>query len=65
MKKSKKVRKGLQKITNIAVNVLYSEKDKIHSTYVPKHNSNCKKQAILLMISNEEKMEAKSERSEV
>ena len=38
----------------IALNVLYAKKEKIYPAYVSKHNSNCEKKAILLMISNEE-----------
>ena len=37
----------------IAFNVLYAKK--IYRAYVSKHNSNCEKQVILLMISNGEK----------
>ena len=36
----------------IALNVLYSKKEKIYRAYVSKNNSNCQKQVILLMISN-------------
>ena len=39
----------------MALNVFYAKKEKIHPAYVLKHNSNCEKQVILLMISNEEK----------
>ena len=39
----------------IALNVLYAKKEKIYPAYVSKHNSNCEKQFILLMISNGEK----------
>ena len=39
----------------IALNVLYAKKEKIYSAYVSKHNSNRKKQVILLKISNGEK----------
>ena len=39
----------------IALNVLYAEKEKIYPVYMSKHNSNCEKQVILLMISNGEK----------
>ena len=36
----------------IALNVLYLKKEKIYPAYVSKHNSNCEKQVILLMIPN-------------
>ena len=54
---SKKVdQKKFKKIyVTIFVNVLYAKKEKIHPAYVSKHNSNRKKQVILLMISNGEK----------
>ena len=39
----------------IALNVLYAKKEKIYQAYVSKHNSNCQKQVIILMISNGEK----------
>ena len=39
----------------IAFNVLYAKKEKIYSAYVSKHNSNCGKQFILLIISNGKK----------
>ena len=39
----------------IALNVLYAKKEKIYPAYVSKHNSNCEKQVILLMIPNGEK----------
>ena len=39
----------------IALNVLYPKKEKIYPSYVSKHNSNCEKQVILLMILNGEK----------
>ena len=38
----------------IAFNILYKEKE-ISPVYVSKISSNCEKQIILLMISNEEK----------
>ena len=38
----------------IAANIFYAEKDKIYPAYVSKHNSNRKKQLILLMILNGE-----------
>ena len=40
---------------------MYVEKEKIYPAYVSKYNSNCEKQVILLMISNREKCEVKSE----
>ena len=46
--------KNLRKIT-IALNVLYAKKEKIYHAYVLKHNSNCEKQVIFLMISKGEK----------
>ena len=39
---------------------MHVKKDKIYSAYVSKHNSNCEKQVILLMIPNEQGIEAKS-----
>ena len=36
----------------IGFNVLYGKKEKIYPAFVSKHNSNCEKQVILLMISN-------------
>ena len=39
----------------IALNVLYAKKETIYPIYVSKHNSNCEKQVILLMISNGKK----------
>ena len=44
----------------IALNVLYAKKGKIYPAYVSKHNSNCEKQVILLMIPNGGKHKAKS-----
>ena len=38
----------------IALNVFYAKKEKAHPAYVSKHNSNCEKQAILLIIPNGE-----------
>ena len=38
----------------IALNVLYTKKEKIYSGYVPKHNSNLENQVILLIIPNGE-----------
>ena len=40
----------------IALNVSYAKKEKIYPSYVSKHNSIHKKQVILLMISNGEKL---------
>ena len=45
----------------IPLNILYSKKEKIYPTYVSKHNSNHERQVILLIVSNGEKCEAKSE----
>ena len=45
-KKSEKIN------VTIALNVLYYTKEKICPVYVSKHNSNCEKQVILLMIPN-------------
>ena len=42
----------------IVLNVLYAKK--IHPAYVSKHNLNCEKQVIFLMVSNGEKRKAKS-----
>ena len=39
----------------IAFNVLYAKREKIYPAYISKHNSNCEKQVILLIISNGEK----------
>ena len=38
----------------IALNVLYAKEEKIYPAYVSKHNSNHKKQVIILMIPNRE-----------
>ena len=38
----------------IAVNVLYAKKVKTYPAFVSEHNSNCEKQAILLVIPNGE-----------
>ena len=38
----------------IALSVLYAKKGKIYPAYVSKHNSNCKKRVIILMIPNGE-----------
>ena len=46
----------------IALNVLYTEKEKIYLAYVSKHNSNREKQVIILMTSKGKKFEGKSER---
>ena len=43
---------------------MYAKKEKIYPTYVSKHNSNCEKNVILLMIWNREKRKAKSKRGE-
>ena len=45
----------------IAFNILYAKKEKIYPAYLSKHNSNCEKQVVLLMIPNREKREAKSQ----
>ena len=45
----------------IALNVLYTKKEKVYLASVSNHNSNREKQVILLMISNREGCEAKSE----
>ena len=50
-----------KKKLTIAFNVLYTKKEKIYPAYFLKHNSNCEKQVILLMILNGGKREAKSE----
>ena len=47
-------------VTN-ALNVFYAKKEKICPACVSKHNSNCEEKVILLIISNGEKREAKSE----
>ena len=44
-----------KKNVTIALNVLYAEKEKIYPAFVSKHNSNCEKKVILLMISRGEK----------
>ena len=44
----------------MAPNVLYAKKENMYPAYVFKHNSNCKKQVVLLMIPNVEGREAKS-----
>ena len=41
--------------------ILYVKKEKRYPAYVSKHNSNREKQVILLMVSNGEKREGKSE----
>ena len=38
----------------VALNVLYAKKIDIYPAYVSKHNSNCEKQIVLLMIPNGE-----------
>ena len=45
----------------IVLNVLHAKKEKTYPVFVSKHNSNRKKQVILLMISNGDKHEAKFE----
>ena len=50
-----------EKKVTIALNVLYTKKEKIYPAYVLKHNSNREKQVILLMILNGGKREANSE----
>ena len=37
------------------LNVFYAKKEKIYPAYVSKHNSNCEKHVVLLMILNGEK----------
>ena len=39
----------------IALNVLYGKKEKIYPTFVSKNNLSCKKQVILLVISNKKR----------
>ena len=36
----------------IALNILYAKKEKIYPAYISKHNSNCEKQVIPLMVLN-------------
>ena len=38
----------------IALKVLYAKKEKRYPAYVSKHNSNCEKELILIIISNRE-----------
>ena len=38
----------------MALNVFYGKKEKIYTAYNSKHNSNCEKQVIFLIILNEE-----------
>ena len=45
----------------IALNVLHAKKEKTYPGHVSKHNSNCEKQVILLMILYEEKRKANSQ----
>ena len=45
----------------IALNVLYTKKEKIYPHYVSKHNSIREKQVILLIIPNGERCEAMSQ----
>ena len=42
----------------IALNVLYTKKEKIYPAHVPKHNSGREKQVILLMIPKQKKQKA-------
>ena len=44
-----------KKKVTIALSVSYAKKEEINPAYVSKHNSNRKKQVILLMVSNGEK----------
>ena len=44
-----------KKNVTIALNVLYAKKEKIYPAFVSKHNSDCEKKVILLMISSGEK----------
>ena len=44
----------------IALNVLYAKKGKLYPAYVVKHNSDCEKQVILLMIPDGKGREATS-----
>ena len=46
----------------IDLNVLYVKKEKMHPAYISTHNSNCQKQVILLIISNEPVCEATSKK---
>ena len=50
------IRKNIEKINvTVAVNVLYVTKEKkIYPAYISKHNSNCEKQVILLIIHSKE-----------
>ena len=41
---------------SITLNVLYAIKEKIYSSYVSKHNSNRKKQVLLLRVPKEKKL---------
>ena len=50
-----------KKNLTIALNVLHAKKEKKYPAHVSKHNSNPKKQVILLMIQNKEKCEVKYE----
>ena len=50
----KKWEKNEKNNVKIALNVLYVKKEKIYPAYVWKHNSDCEKQVILLMIPNGE-----------
>ena len=56
------IRKKLKRIIEQLLSMFCMLKKKnIYPAYVSKHNLNCKKQAILLMIPYSEKCEAKSE----
>ena len=48
-------KKSEKKNVTIALNVLYAKKEKICPAFVSKHNSDCEKKVILLMISSGEK----------
>ena len=48
-------KKFVKNNVTIAQNILYAKKEKIYLAYVSKHNSNCEKQVILLIISSGEK----------
>ena len=55
---SKKIEKNN---VTVALNVSCAKKEKIYNIFVSKHNLNCEKQVILLMIPNGEKRKIKSE----
>ena len=44
-----------KKNVTIALNALYAKKERIYPAFVSKHNSDCEKKVILLMISSGEK----------